>query len=74
MSTVVVDSSAFVDTIAQPLRRGGPVLECLEAFDDWWAPECFDAEVAQGLRHQVLRGALSGPEFIREMRFSRSWR
>ena len=67
MSTVVVDSSAFVDTIAQPLRRGGQVLERLETFDDWWAPECFDAEVAQGLRHQVLRGALSGSEFIREM-------
>lgn len=27
MSTVVVDSSAFVDTIAQPLRRGEQVLD-----------------------------------------------
>lgn len=68
MTTVVVDSSAFVDTIAQPLRRGGRVLEHLEAFDEWWAPECFDAEVAQGLRHQLLRGALTAPAFVQEMR------
>ncbi len=68
MTTVVLDSSAFVDTIAQPLRRGGQVLEYLEVFDEWWVPECFDAEVAQGLRHQMLRGVLSAPAFVQEMR------
>lgn len=68
MSAVVVDSSAFVDSIALPLRRGGQVLEHLEAFDEWWAPDCFDAEVAHALRHQMLRGALPASAFIDEMR------
>jgi len=65
---IVVDSSAFVDTVADPDGRGGKVLECLEGFDDWWAPDCFDAEVAHGLRHQMLRGTLSLSAFAQEMR------
>ena len=68
MSLAVIDSSAYVDTIADPRGRGRRVLNSLVDFEDWWAPEIFDAEVAHGLRNQLLRGLIEQPEFNRQMR------
>ena len=68
MSVAVIDSSAYVDTIADPYGRGRRVLDSLGDFEDWWAPERFDAEVAHGLRNQLLRGLLDQPEFNLQMR------
>ena len=67
MSLAVIDSSAYVDTIADPHGRGRRVLDSLADFEDWWAPEIFDAEVAHGLRNQLLRGLITEPEFNRQM-------
>ena len=67
MSAVVIDSSAFVDTISDPYGLGQRVLDNLENFDAWWAPEVFDAEVAQSLRHQWMRGLLTKLEFTRQI-------
>ena len=68
MSLAVIDSSAYIDTIADPHGRGRRVLDSLADFEDWWAPEIFDAEVAQGLRNQLLRGLIAQSEFNRQMR------
>ena len=67
MSAVVIDSSAFVDTIFDPYGLGQRVLDNLENFDAWWAPEVFDAEVAQSLRHQWMRGLLTKLELTRQI-------
>ncbi len=68
MSAVVIDSSAFIDTIADPYGRGRGVLDTMADFEDWWAPEIFDAEVAHGLRNQMLRGLIAQQEFNQQMR------
>lgn len=68
MNRVVIDSSAFVDTIADAQGRGRRVLDILENFDDWWAPEIFDTEVAHGLRNQMMRGRMSPREFSHQTR------
>jgi len=67
MSPVIVDSSAYVDTIADPAGRGRQVLHHLATFEEWWAPEIFDAEVANGLRQRMLRALITKTEFNRQM-------
>ena len=64
MSACVVDSSAWVSAVLGSDERGERVVDQLEMFDEWWAPEAFDLEVLYALRGNLIRGSLSMRDFI----------
>ncbi len=66
MTACVVDSSAWVSVVLANDDRGDQVLEHLETFDDWWAPEAFDLEVLYALRGTVIRGVLTAHELAHQ--------
>jgi predicted nucleic acid-binding protein len=59
MSACVVDSSAWVSAVLGSDDRGERVIDRLEVFDEWWAPEAFDLEVLYALRANLIRGSMS---------------
>ena len=64
MSACVVDSSAWVSAVLGSDERGERVVDQLEMFDEWWAPEAFDLEVLYALRGNLIRGSMSMRDFI----------
>ncbi len=64
MSACVVDSSAWVSVVLPSDERGQGVVDQLEVFDEWWAPEAFDLEVLYALRGHLLRGSLSMRDLV----------
>ena len=66
MTACVVDSSAWVSAVLATDDRGDQVLEYLETFDEWWAPEAFDLEVLYALRGNLVRGFLTEGELTHQ--------
>lgn len=66
MSLCVVDSSAWVSVVLPEDMRGDRVLDYLDEFTEWWAPDAFDLEVLYALRGQLLRGSVQPHEFVRQ--------
>lgn len=64
MSACVVDSSAWVSAVLGSDERGERVVDRLEMFDEWWAPEAFDLEVLYALRGNLIRGSMSMLDFM----------
>lgn len=66
MSACVVDSSAWVSAVLGSDERGERVVDQLEMFDEWWAPEAFDLEVLYALRGNLIRGSMSMRDFVHQ--------
>ena len=66
MSACVVDSSAWVSGALGSDERSEQVINQLEMFDEWWAPEAFDLEVLYALRANLVRGSMSMRDFVHQ--------
>lgn len=66
MTTCVVDSSAWVSAVLVTDERRDRVIDHLEAFDEWWAPEAFDLEVLNALRGNLIRGSMSMRDVVHQ--------